>query len=323
MSDMKRILCIGPKNEQYCRIFAEHGLEVSFLSSTDEDEIAEAARGCEAILFTATRFTESLFSKLPDLKIISRSGIGIDTVDIPAATAHGVIVCNSASYGTYDVAEHTAALLLSLVHSIPRFDSAIKRDHDWSGRGVPMAHRLSEKTIGIVGFGRISRHLCRMMAGFSMRILVSDPYATPEAAAEMGVSLVPLDTLLAEADILSLNAPLTDETRHMINAETIARMKDGALLINTSRGGLIDEEALVAALTSGKLAGAALDVFENEPFAADHPLRTMENVVLTPHVAWRSAEAIRDLTLEVTGNVIDYFEGRPLKNALNGKALGL
>ena len=156
-----------------------------------------------------------------------------------------------------------------------------------------------------------------------MRILVSDPYASPEAAAEMGVSLVPLDTLLAEADILSVNAPLTDETRHMINAETIARMKDGALLINTSRGGLIDEEALVAALTSGKLAGAALDVFETEPFAADHPFRTMENVILTPHVAWRSTEALRDLTLEVTGNVIDYFEGRPLANALNGQALGL
>ena len=322
MSDMKRILCIGPKNEQYCRIFAEHGMEIAFCGATEE-EILAAAPGAEAIIFSSTRFDGALLEKLPDLKILSRAGIGIDTVDIPAATARGVIVCNSASYGTYDVAEHTVALLLALVHSVPRYHAAVKEKNDWSCAGIPMASRLSERTLGIVGFGRISRHLCRMMAGFGMRILVSDPYASPEAAAEMGVSLVPLDTLLAEADILSVNAPLTDETRHMINAETISRMKDGALLINTSRGGLIDEEALVAALTSGKIAGAALDVFETEPFAADHPFRTMENVILTPHVAWRSAEAIRDLTLEVTGNVIDYFEGRPLANALNGQALGL
>ncbi len=323
MSDVKRILCIGGRNEEYARIFTEHGMEISFLSSADEDEIAAAGRGCEAMIFTATRFTDSLFQKLPELKIISRAGIGIDTVDISAATAHGVIVCNSASYGTYDVAEHTAALLLSLVHSIPRYDAAVKEKNDWSCAGIPMAHRFSERTLGIVGFGRIARHLCRMMAGFSMRILVSDPYAAPEAAAELGVSLVPLDTLLRESDMISLNAPLTEETRHMLNAETVAKMKDGVFLVNTSRGGLADEAALAAALRSGKVAGAALDVFETEPFAADHPFRRMENVILTPHVAWRSAEALRDLTAEVTGNILDYFAGRPLRNALNGKALGL
>lgn len=320
---MPKVLCLAADNPEYSRLLAEHGIEYSYLSSTDEDEIAAAARGVEGIIFTSTRFDESLFSKLPDLKIISRSGIGLDTVDMDAATAHGVIVCNSASYGTYDVAQHTVALLLSLLHSVPRYDAAVKERNDWSAAGIPMASRLSARTLGIVGFGRISRWIAKMMSGFGMTVLVSDPYCDEEKARELSVTPVSLDELCARADILSLNAPLTDSTRHMINDERIAMMKDGVLLVNTSRGPLCDEAALLRGLTSGKIAGAALDVFESEPFAADHPFRTLPNVVLTPHVAWRSTEALYDLVREVTGNLIDYFEGRHLPNAQNLRALGL
>lgn len=296
-------------------------MELLFINTSDEDAIAAAARGIEAIIFSSQRFTSSLFDKLPDLKILSRAGIGIDTVDIPAATAHGVMVCNSASYGTYDVAEHAMALLLSLLHAVPHYDSAVRERNDWSLAGVPMAHRLAERTVGIVGFGRIAQSLCRMLSGFGTRILVSDPYATAAAAAALGVMLVPQERLFAEADIISLNAPLTPQTHHMINAEALAAMHDGVLLVNTSRGGLVDEAALVAAIRTGKVAGAALDVFEEEPFAPDHPFRGMREVILTPHVAWRSHEAVRDLAREVTGNIIEYFEGKVPKNLLNREVL--
>jgi len=318
---MSKVLVMTGENRKYSDIFEAHGIECAFYKGKGDDEAAiiEAAKDCEAMLFPATKFTESLFAALPNLKIISRSGIGIDTVDMEAATRHGVIVCNSANYGTYDVAQHTVALLLSMLHSVPRYDKGIKDTNYWGSSGIPYAHRMSTRKLGIIGFGRISRWICKLMSGFGMEIMVNDPYASEEAAKELGVKIVSLEELIAEADIISVNAPLTKETRHMINAETISHMKDGVLLVNTSRGPLIDTDAMIAALESGKVGGAALDVFEEEPFGEDCKLRSFPNVVLTPHVAWRSEEAISDLLIEVTGNIIDYFEGRPLRNALNIK----
>lgn len=318
---MPKVLVLDPEGPTYTGVLAEHGMECRFrtVDPSDEAAVVEAAQDCEAILFADTRFTESLFTALPNLKMISRRGIGIDTVDLEAATRHGVTVCNCAHYGTYDVAEHTVALILSLLHSIPRYDKAVKDSNHWSTDGVPYARRLSRRKLGIIGFGRISKWICRLLSGFGMEILVYDPYLPPETPMEPGITPVALDTLLSESDIISLNAPLTKETRHMINAEAIGRMKDGVLLINTSRGALMDEAALIKALESGKVGGAALDVFETEPFADSCKLRSFPNVVLTPHVAWRSEEAIEALYAEVTGNIIDFFEGRPLRNALNGK----
>lgn len=316
---MAKVVVMGSESESYKSIFAEHGIDVGFCDSKDEDEIAKLAFDADAIIFSSTKFTGSLFDKLPNLKIISRSGIGIDTVDMDAATAHGVIVCNSANYGTYDVAEHTVALMLSLVHSIPRYDHNVKADNNWSSRDIPPARRLNEHVLGIVGFGRISRWICTMVKGFGMETLVYDPYINTEAADKLGVKPVTLDGLVRTADIISVNAPLTKDTYHMINADAFAKMKEDALIVNTSRGPLIDENALIEALESKKIAGAALDVFENEPFDADSKFRTLKNVIRTPHVAWRSKEAMRDLKAEVTGNVIDFFEGKPLKNQLNLK----
>lgn len=316
---MPKVLVLDPEGPAYTGVLAEHGLECRFrtVDPADEAAVIDAARDCEAILFSDTRFTDSLFAALPNLKMISRRGIGIDTVDLEAATRHGVTVCNCAHYGTYDVAEHTVALILSLLHSIPRYDKAVKDTNNWSTDGVPYARRLKDRKFGIIGFGRIARWICKLLSGFGMEILVYDPYLPPETPMELGISPVALDTLLSESDIISLNAPLTNETRHMINADSIRCMKDGVLLINTSRGALIDETALIAALESGKVGGAALDVFETEPFADDCKLRNFPNVVLTPHVAWRSEEAIQALYAEVTSNILDFFEGRPLKNALN------
>lgn len=316
---MKKVLALVNEEENinYKKILLEKGIETVFAQTDDENEIAKKAVGAEAIIFASTRFTDSLFSLLPDLKIISRRGIGIDTVDIESATRHKVKVCNCQSYGAKDVAQHTVALMLSLIHRIPTYDNRLKDENNWCYTDIPMACRLCEKKVGIVGFGRISKAISAMLSGFGAEVLVYDPYTSKESAEKLGVKVVSLDELLTTADIISLNAPLTDSTRHMINEDAINKMKNGAMIINTGRGALIDEEALVKALENGKLSGAALDVYENEPFDNDSKLRSLKNVVLTPHIAWHSTEAIRDLDVEVTQNIIDYFEKKPLKNALN------
>lgn len=311
---MKRVLALVNEKENinYRTILADHGIETVFLESSDRDEIVNAAKDVEAVIFASTVFDEELFSRLPRLKLISRRGIGIDTVDIEAATRHGVRVCNCQSYGSRDVAQHTVALLLSLIHRIPLYDSRM-RCNIQGYADIPMACRLGEKTVGIIGCGRISKAVARVLTAFGTEVLVYDPFVKDTE----GVRRVDLDELLRCSDIISLNAPLTDATRHMINRETISKMKKGAMLVNTSRGALVDESALIEALETGRLSGAALDVFESEPLDPSSRLLTLDNAVLTPHVAWRSAEAVRDLDVEVTGNVIDFFEGRPLKNALN------
>ena len=215
---MPKVLIIGSENETYQRIFSENGLEYEFCNG-DEAEIFAKGHDADAIVFSSTKFTDKTFSALPNLKIISRMGIGIDTVDINAASAHGVVVCNCANYGPADVAQHTIALLLSLIHSIPRYDRNIKTENNWSSGGIPNAVRLGEKSLGIVGFGRISQWICRVMRSFGMKIRVCDPYANRQAAEELGVEVTDLDTLLATSDILSLNAPLTADTYHMIGAD--------------------------------------------------------------------------------------------------------
>lgn len=313
---MPKVLIIRPENETYKKILSENGFEYEFCEN-NEEEILKKGNNAEAIIFAPTKFTNETFSKLPNLKIISRTGIGIDTVDIEAASAHKVAVCNCANYGTFDVAEHTVALMLSLIHSIPTYDRNIKAENNWSSNTVPYAVRLSEKALGIIGFGRISQWICRMMKGFGMKILVTDPYANTEIAKELGVEVVDFDTLIASSDIISVNAPLNNSTHHMINDEAFSKMKDGTYIVNTSRGPLIDEAALIRALESGKISGAALDVFEKEPFENENKLRSFSNVVLTPHVAWRSIEAIRDLEIEVCQNIIDFFNGKKPKNQLN------
>jgi D-3-phosphoglycerate dehydrogenase len=317
MLKMKKTLVLARAIPIFQSELAAHGIEAVFCDSKDPLEIAKAGEGCAAALFTNTRFDEAQFDAMPDLKLLSRYGIGIDTVDLAAATAHGVKVCNCPTYGTYDVAEHTVALILALSRSIPQYHIRVQSHNDWSLAGMRVAHRLSTRCLGVVGFGRIARWVVTMLRGFGMEILVYDPFVNEEVARELGVRPVSLEELVAKADIITLNAPLTPSTHHMINDERIAEMKSGVLLVNTSRGGLVDEPALIRALQSGHVAGAALDVFETEPFAEDHPFRTMDNVILTPHVAWNSVEAKANLKTEVWGNVIDYFEGKPLKNALN------
>jgi D-3-phosphoglycerate dehydrogenase / 2-oxoglutarate reductase len=229
--------------------------------------------------------------RLSACRAVVRYGVGLDNVDVAAAEALGIGVGNVPEYGHEEISNHAIALLLALYRKLFAFDRSVRQ----GGVDVPPPEsvaRLSRWTLGLVGFGRIGRHVARKAQAFGLEVMAFDPYAKPDVAEAAAVELVELDTLLRRADCVSLHVPLTPETRHMID---VSQMKDGAILINIGRGGLVDEDALAAALRSGHLAGAALDVTEIEPLPLSSPLLDAPNLILTPHVAWVSEVAVEDL----------------------------
>jgi D-3-phosphoglycerate dehydrogenase len=262
-------------------------------------------------------------------RIVSRYGIGVDMVDIPAATRHGVAVTNVPDYCLDEVADHTMALLLALARKLLALDHAVR-----DGRAVKEGHwntvevagpiyRLSKQTLGIIGLGQIGRRVARRAQAFGMQVIVAfDPAVRSEAASELGVTMQPLEAVLSQADYLSLHVPLTEDTRHLLNADRLALMKPTAVIINTTRGAVIEEAALVAALQHGRLAGAGLDVYEREPISPDNPLRTMENVVLSSHAAWYSEDALRDMKIKAAQAVADVLQGQVPRAILNPSVLG-
>ena len=275
-----------------------------------EDEIIKACGDATMILFenADTPLNARVMAALPKLKAIVRYGVGVDSIDMGEATKRGIVVANSADYCTEEVSDHAVALLMAAARRIARLDRKI-RSGGWVGYNPnqPM-RRLSRLTLGLLGWGRIAQAVARKMAGFQMRILVSDPYVKSLPAGS-GVELVSREQLLREADLLSLHLPLNAETRHLINEETLALMKPSAFLINTSRGGIVDEAALIRALREEKLAGAGLDVFEVEPLPAGSPLRGMEQVILTPHYAASSQDAMTHLHGTVTDSIEALLKG--------------
>lgn len=229
-------------------------------------------------------------ARLGGCRAVVRYGVGLDNVDVDAARELGIAVGNVPEYGHEEISNHAVALLLALARKLPAFDAAVRR----GGTGIPApqsVRRLSQGTLGLVGLGRIGRRVAEKARAFGLTVVAYDPYAT----AGDGVELLELDELLARADVLSLHVPLTPETRHMIGARELALLRPGALVINIGRGGLLDEDALVQALRSGHVAGAALDVTEIEPLPLESPLLDAPNLLLTPHVAWVSDVALEDL----------------------------
>jgi D-3-phosphoglycerate dehydrogenase len=259
---------------------------------------------------------------------VSRYGIGVDMIDIPAATRHGVVVTNVPDYCLDEVADHTMALLLALARKLLALDQAVR-----DGRAVKEGHwntvkvagpiyRLSKQTLGIIGLGQIGRRVARRAQAFGMRVIVAlDPAIRSEAASKLGITMLSLEEVLSQADYLSVHVPLTEDTRHLLNAYRLALMKPGAVIINTARGAVIEEAALVDALQHGRLAGAGLDVYEREPISPDNPLRTMENVVLSSHAAWYSEDALRDLKVKAAQAVADVLQGRVPRAILNPSVL--
>lgn len=286
------------------------GLTLVPAQARTEDELIEICADADAVINQYAPVTAEVIRNLNRCQVISRYGIGLNTIDVPAATAAGIAVANVPDGSLEEVSDHAAAQILTLARGLHRYDAAIRRG-TWDYTVAKPLRRLRGRTLGLVGFGRIPQRLAEKMSGFGMTLLAHDPYPDPAVAARLGVRLVDLDTLCREADVVSVHTPLTEQTEGMIGPGRFAAMKPTACLVNTARGPVVDEAALIAALRSGRIAGAALDVFAHEPIGPDSPLAELDNVVLTPHTAWYSEDSEIEIRTKTARNVVDVAEGRP------------
>src|SRR5690606_7294214 len=273
----------------------------------------------DAILVrSATKVTAELMDKMPRLKIIARAGVGVDNIDVNAATKRGIIVVNAPDGNTISAAEHTFAMMASLVRNIPQAHQSVK-NLEWK-RSAFVGTELHGKTLGIVGLGRIGSELAKRAKAFAMNIKVYDPFLTKERAAKIGVESCSLDEVLEQSDIISVHTPLTPETKGLIGDEAIQKTKKGVFFLNCARGGIIDEEALEKYLANGHVGGAALDVFTQEP-PGEHPLFKFDNVIVTPHLGASTKEAQLNVATQVAKEVRLYLEGKPVSNSINLPAM--
>lgn len=285
------------------------GMEVRYPSRrgfTAEAETIEALRGAAATIAGSEPYTELVLGNLPELRVISRSGVGVDRIDLDAVTRHGVAVAITPNGNCEAVAEHAMALLLALTRSLLRQSLEVRRGAWDRAPLLPLRGR----TLGLIGMGRIGKSVALRAAQFRLRLIAYDPLPDVAFARTHGIELVDLDTLLAQADYVTLHLPLTPATKGLINGQTLARMKPGGLLVNTSRGGLVVEEDLLSALQSGHLAGAGLDVFQQEPPSSNNRLVQLENVLVTPHVAGVDHQSCADMAVQAAQNIIDLYHGR-------------
>ena len=263
---------------------------------------------------------EMVFQACPALKLVYTNNVGTDLIDIPAATRRGIRVCNNPDYNFREVAEHTVALLLSLIRKIPKADAHV-RSGGYDYNHLAPLKRFEGSTVGLLGFGRIARSVAKKLAGFKVQVLFYDPYVTETRIGQ--AEKTSLKTLLQTSDYLCVHAPLTEQTHHVLNAETLSWMKPGAAVVNAARGELIDTPALTAALKSGRLSGAALDVVEEHlSLGSDHVLCSMDNIILTPHSAWLSEEALEQCKSDLTNEIVRFLKNQPLKALLNPEVLG-
>ncbi|MBT5829757.1 MAG: C-terminal binding protein [Candidatus Latescibacteria bacterium] len=308
---------VWPNLEVEERVLSEIGAELVVAPDGDEDTLVALADGCDGILTCWAQTTQKVIeSALPTLKVIVRYGVGLDNIDVAFATQKGIPVANVPDYCFVDVAEHTMALLLSFSHKITRFDRHIRGGNWGIQAGLPL-RRLTGQTLGLIGFGQIAREVVPRAKAFGLQVVAYSRSLTPETAAEYGVEAVDLNTLLETSDFVSVHCPSTDETRGMINADALGRMKVTACLINTSRGNVIDEEALLSALEKNTLAGAALDVRCQEPAEAGDRLIQMDQVIHTPHSAFYSTESLIELPEKAALEVRRVLKGESLVHLVN------
>jgi D-3-phosphoglycerate dehydrogenase len=314
---MPKVLVSDKISPAAIEIFKANGVEVDYLPDVgkDKEKLAEIIGQYDGLAIrSATKVTEKILAAAANLKVIGRAGIGVDNVDIPAATAKGVIVMNTPFGNSITTAEHAISMMLALARQIPEADAST-RASKWEKNRF-MGVEVTNKVLGLIGAGNIGSIVADRAQGLKMKVIAFDPFLTPERAVDLGVEKVELDDLLARADFITLHTPLIDATRNIISAEAIAKMKDGVRIINCARGGLIDEAALKGALEAGKVAGAALDVFLEEP-AKDNPLFGLANVICTPHLGASTTEAQENVALQVAEQIAAYLNTGEVINALN------
>jgi D-3-phosphoglycerate dehydrogenase len=312
---MHRILVCDSLHPAGLALFAEAAAEVHNLTPEERPRLPELAAGFDALVVrSTTKVTADLLRAGRRLKVVGRAGIGVDNVDVAAATELGILVVNAPTANLISATEHTFALLLALARRVAAADASVKRG-EWDRKSY-LGMELKGKTLGIVGFGRIGQQVAERARAFGMRVVAYDPYLEPAVAEKLGAELLPLDDLLARCDVVSLHTPLTAETRNLLSAERLARLKRGALLVNCARGGLVDEAALAAALDCGQLAGAAVDVFAQEP-PGSFELARHPRVVATPHIGAQTREAQERIATETARMVLQALDGSLAVSAVN------
>jgi len=268
---------------------------------------------------SAVKVNAEVLAKAPKLRVIGRAGVGVDNVDLPAATAANVLVMNTPGGNAVAVAEHTLGFMLCMARSVPQA-SASTKSGKWEKKKF-MGAELRGKTLGILGLGYIGQEVAKRARGFEMKIVASDPYANPKIATDLGVSLVALDELYKHSDYITLHVAITNETNKMLDHAAFAKMKTGVRIVNCARGELIDDAALASAIQSGKVAGAAIDVFEIEPPPADNPLLALEPILATPHIGGSTGEAQEIVGVRIVEQVVDYLQRGVVLNAVNAVAV--
>ncbi len=295
--------------------------ELVQVNGLKDEELARAIEPCDAVIVrSSTRITRESLQYANRLRVIGRAGVGVDNIDVAAATERGVAVLNAPSGNTLSAAELTFALLLSLARRIPAADRSMHA-HEWDRKSFA-GFELYGKTLGLIGAGRIGGEVARRARAFGMHVIVSDPYLPEERAAELDVDRVSFDDVIEQADVISLHVPLTEATHGLIGAHELARMKRTAVIVNAARGEVIQEDELVSALRSGAIAGAALDVFSQEPLPPDHPFRSLSNVVLTPHLGAQTKEAQHSVAVEISDGVRRALVDSDMTSAVNAPAIG-
>ncbi|MDD5774622.1 MAG: phosphoglycerate dehydrogenase [Candidatus Omnitrophica bacterium] len=314
---MFKILVSDSLSEEGLKILREEkDFQVDVKTGMKPEELKEVIKEYDALLVrSATKANKDIIAAGTKLKVIGRAGVGLDNVDVPAATERGIVVMNAPAGNTISTCEHTMSLLLSLARSIPQAAASMKKG-EWK-RSKFMGVELYKKTLGIVGLGRIGREVARRAASFGMKIKGYDPYLSKEVAETLGIEVVELEELYRVSDFIAVHVPLTDDTMHMISDKAFAMMKEGVRILNCARGGIIDEKALADAIRSGKVAGAALDVFETEPPASDGELLKLESVIPTCHLGASTEEAQVNVAIEIAECLTDFLKGRGIHNAAN------
>jgi len=312
---MPKVLISDALSPRAVEIFRERGVETDVRPGLKPDELKAIIGGYDGLAIrSATKVTKDLLAAAANLKVVGRAGIGVDNVDIPAATARGVVVMNTPFGNSVTTAEHAIAMMFALARDIPEANASTHAGK-WEKNRF-MGVELTGKVLGVIGCGNIGSIVAERALGLRMRVVAYDPFLSEERAVDLGVKKVELDELLAHADFITLHTPLTDQTRGILDAEALAKTKKGVRVVNCARGGLIVEADLKAALESGHVAGAALDVFAEEP-AKDNPLFGMPNVVVTPHLGASTTEAQENVALQVAEQMSDYLMSGAVTNALN------
>ena len=316
---MQKVLLTEQIHPEASAFLRQH-FEVVQGTSTTAEDIIRQAQGCAGILIRSAKITAGIMDALPALRVIAKHGMGVDNIDVACASRKGILVVNAPYSNLNAVAEHIAMLVLALSKRAVRMDK-LTRAGAFSQRNTYRTMELKDAVIGFIGMGKISRLAVKKLSGFEARILASDPFVSQEEADGLGVAMVPPETVYRESDFVIVHTSLTPATFHLVGAEQLRMMKKTAYLVNAARGAVVDEAALIRALEEGEIAGAGLDVFEEEPPAADNPLFRMDQVILSPHNAALTDTALRAMAMDSALGVTEYLLGKPVTYPVNEKEL--